>query len=105
MQSNLWEECLTCKDKCCKWEISSPLFVTPEEKKKLIGINTCHPCLFYQNELCTIHKDRPFDCRLFPFDIIKSNDKFYWIVWKLNCSISKKNKEEFELFYSNMKGR
>jgi len=98
MQTSLWDECLSCDDKCCKWDFSSPLFVTPEEKKKLIGINTHHPCLFYQNELCSIHEDRPFDCRLFPFDIIKDNNKFYWMVWKLNCPISNKNREEFESF-------
>lgn len=98
MLSNLWEECLSCEDKCCKWDFSSPLFITPEENKKLAGINTLHPCLFYENDLCAVHEDRPVDCRLFPFDIIKDNNKFYWVVWKLNCSISNKSKGKFEPF-------
>jgi Fe-S-cluster containining protein len=96
MKKNLWDECLSCDDKCCKWDFSSPLFITPEEEEKLSGINTNHPCLFYQNDLCAVHENRPTDCRLFPFDIIKEDNKFYWIVWKLNCSIANKDREDFE---------
>ena len=99
MQTNLWEECLYCKDKCCKWDIAFPLFVTSEERKKAPLINTRHPCIFYdKNELCDIHKIRPFDCRFFPFDILKLNEKFFWIIWKFNCPILNKNKEEFEQY-------
>lgn len=28
---------------------------------------------------------RPVDCRLYPFDIIKSNDRYYLILYLLNC--------------------
>lgn len=91
------EECVACKDKCCNWDLAFPLFVTPEEKKKLVKINTCHPCSFFNKEqLCDVHKDRPFDCRFFPFDILKLDGKFYWIIWKVNCPMLVNGKEKFE---------
>lgn len=98
MEKNLWKECLTCKDKCCKWWIAFPLFSTPEEKLNLNGINTRHPCIFFnQNELCDIHNIRPYDCRFFPFEILKFGGKFFWIIWNLNCAITNnRTKEEFE---------
>lgn len=97
--SNIWKDCLYCRDKCCKWDIANPIFVTPQEKEKLTGINTKHPCFFFnQKELCDIHVIRPFDCRFFPFDILKINGEFFWIVWKLNCLILNKNKKEFEIY-------
>ncbi len=96
---DIWKDCLICKDKCCKWDIANPIFVTPQEKEKLVGVNTKHPCFFFnQKELCDIHAIRPFDCRFFPFDILKINGKFFWITWKLNCSILSKNKIELETY-------
>ena len=41
-------------------------------------------CPFYKNK-CTIYKFRPNDCRLFPFDIKLINNKYYLILYKLNC--------------------
>ncbi|MEW6294867.1 MAG: hypothetical protein AB1467_01055 [Candidatus Diapherotrites archaeon] len=99
MQTDLWKECLTCKDKCCKWDIAFPLFVTNHEKRKLSHINTRHPCLYFnRKELCEIYPNRPFDCRFFPFNVWESNGKFYWMIWKLNCPILNKNKEKIELY-------
>ena len=42
-------------------------------------------CIFYQNNKCLIYDIRPVDCRLYPFDIIKSNDRYYLILYLLNC--------------------
>ncbi len=95
MQSSLWQECLTCKNKCCKWPLAFPLFLTPEEKKELPDANKCFPCLFFnQKELCNIHNKRPFDCRFFPFDIHKIDGKFFWIIWKVDCPILEKRDYE-----------
>lgn len=42
-------------------------------------------CIFFRNGKCVIYDIRPLDCRLFPFDIIKDNDKYYLILYKLEC--------------------
>jgi Fe-S-cluster containining protein len=43
-------------------------------------------CYFYKNGSCTIYEDRPFDCRLFPFDIIGSREGvLFWIVYEELC--------------------
>ena len=95
MQSNLWKECLNCKDKCCKWNLAFPLFLTPKEKGNSPKINIKFPCIFFNKKgLCDIHNKRPFDCRFFPFDVHNINGKFFWIVWKVNCPIL--DKEDFE---------
>ena len=95
MQNSLWKECLTCKDKCCKWHLAFPLFLTEEEKKQLPNTNKNFPCVFFnQKELCDIHDKRPFDCRFFPFDIHKKDGKFFWIIWKVACPILEKQDYE-----------
>ena len=94
----IWKQCLICEDKCCRWDFSNQLFLTREEKEKFPKLNTQHPCFYFSLEnLCKIHSDRPFDCRLYPFDIIKIGDKLYWIFWELNCPILK-NKKNFEVY-------
>lgn len=50
-------------------------------------------CVFYKNHKCTIYDNRPIDCRLYPFDIIKLEDKYYFILYLLEC-INSKNLEE-----------
>jgi len=41
-------------------------------------------CPFYKNK-CTIYKNRPNDCKLFPFDIKLINNKYYLVLYKLDC--------------------
>ncbi|MCV0409767.1 YkgJ family cysteine cluster protein [Nitrosopumilus sp.] len=42
-------------------------------------------CIFWNNaQGCTIYQTRPFDCKLFPFDIYKINGKYTWIVYSCN---------------------
>lgn len=38
-------------------------------------------CIFLMNNKCQIYNRRPFNCKMFPFDIKKIDNKFYWIVW------------------------
>ncbi len=45
--------------------------------------NNC--CYFYKNGRCAIYAVRPFDCKIFPFDIIEHDDEFYWIVYLDLC--------------------
>ena len=94
----LWERCLTCEDNCCHGHLSTTIFTTPEEKKNLPLINTNAPVCPYldKNNLCGVHTLRPFDCRLFPFDLIKEGGKFYWVIWELNCPIIKNERHQFE---------
>ncbi len=106
--SELWSECLSCKEKCCDSEIVFPLFVTENEYERLtclypdaIGqFNKSVPCPFLkENKLCIVHDTKPIDCKLFPFDIIMVDQKFYWIIREINCPIAK-DKEGFEKYLS-----
>ncbi len=101
METNLWQECLYCKDKCCNWSVACPLFLTEQEKQKIKGVdsnpnfNKKHPCTFLdKNELCSIHSIRPTDCKFFPFDVMEISGDLFRVVWDVNCSIL--NKEDFE---------
>jgi|GEM_PF-1244872 len=95
--SDLWKGCLRCQEKsCCRLDIAHPLFVTQQEMKiieelypdKAGSFNKTLPCPFLMRDgLCMIHESKPVDCRLFPFDIVKTDGEFFWIVWKLDCHI------------------
>jgi Fe-S-cluster containining protein len=41
-------------------------------------------CVFWNENKCSIYQHRPFDCRAYPFDILKINGKYYWIVYSCN---------------------
>lgn len=112
--SELWRECLNCRDNCCHWDIASNIFITPEESERIGKLhpdkiklfNKISPCPFLSEEgFCIIHDVKPVDCRLFPFDIIKIGDKFFWIVREMDCAILKseeKLKEYLKDFEENM---
>ena len=42
-------------------------------------------CIFYQNNNCIIYHERPIDCKLYPFDIIKKDENYYLIIYLLDC--------------------
>ena len=42
-------------------------------------------CLFYKGGKCEIYAIRPFDCKIFPFDIARLDGLFYWIVYTSLC--------------------
>lgn len=104
MEKDIWHNCLNCKSDCCEHKIAFPLYLTPEEKKqfpKLANQLRSKNCPFLNNKkLCGIHTNRPLDCRLFPFDVYKINGKFFWMVWKIDCAISKQ--ENFEPYLQNL---
>jgi len=55
---------------------------------RLNSIN--NSCIFYEDNKCTIYQIRPLDCRIFPFDFIKKDNKIYLILYTnpiKNCHI------------------
>ena len=42
-------------------------------------------CIFYNDNKCNIYKDWPLDCKLYPFDIIKKDNDYLLILYKLEC--------------------
>lgn len=42
-------------------------------------------CIFFINNHCTIYDERPNDCKLYPFDIMEMDNKYYLILYKLDC--------------------
>ena len=42
-------------------------------------------CIFLKNGRCLIYKNRPLDCKLYPFDIIKKDFKYYVVLYQLDC--------------------
>jgi len=42
-------------------------------------------CFFYKNGRCEIYSIRPFDCKIFPFDIIRHNSTLHWIMYVDLC--------------------
>jgi Fe-S-cluster containining protein len=92
-QNVLFNECEKCDKKCC---VSYPTIALYKEEKDIIRkynksikrINNTfwmldEKCKFYnqEKERCSIYSIRPFDCRLFPLDIIKKNNKYYWCIY------------------------
>lgn len=43
-------------------------------------------CILWDSErkMCSIYEDRPFDCKVYPFDILKVGKKYHWIVYSCN---------------------
>jgi len=72
--------------------IVSGLSVKSLKKKK----NSTN-CIFWdeKKKLCTIYEDRPFDCKMFPFDIMKINNEYVWIVFSCNPDSNWKWTEEY----------
>lgn len=107
MTSELWGGlCDKCKHTSCCNDYVTP-FLTPKEYQKIkknrhekfadhVVINNIkgyalkkkpdsEECIFWDKERgCTIYQDRPFDCRLFPFDIYKIDGDYTWIVYSCN---------------------
>ena len=53
-------------------------------------------CIFWdERKGCSIYKQRPFDCRAYPFDILKIDGKFHWIVYSCNPQSDWKWAEEY----------
>ena len=107
MKADLWGGlCDKCKHTSCCNDYVTP-FLTPKEFEKIkktghenfaddVVINDIkgyalrkksksEECVFWDKEKgCTIYQERPFDCRLFPFDIYKIDGEYTWIVYSCN---------------------
>lgn len=101
--------CGTCQTNSCCTSTASPLLF-PSDIKKLddIGKNSDQyikeikirgasvktikkkddltQCIFWNSDTrkCTIYKNRPFDCMIYPFDIFSINGKYHWVVYSCN---------------------
>lgn len=62
-------------------------------------------CRFYKNKKCQIHKNKPFDCRLYPLKLIFENGKPVWVI-SLGCKyVSKLNKIQMDNLIRTIKIR
>lgn len=106
MAKGILKKCTSCskiRNCCCDFnKIDFPIVSKSEyefftnklnlDKKNFSKINNeCYnliaqdgTCPFYKNK-CIIYNNRPNDCKLFPFDIKIIDDKFYLILYKLDC--------------------
>jgi Fe-S-cluster containining protein len=107
MKSSLWNGlCDKCKHSSCCNNYVTPFLTTKEFEKineaghdnfadKVFIKNTkgyalkkksdSEECVFWNKEGgCSIYQYRPFDCRLFPFDIYKIDGEYTWIVYSCN---------------------
>jgi len=99
MVKSLWQDCIDCKTKSCCLDIAFPLFTTQEEREKNMDINSKNPCAFFNDcKLCEIYDLRPYDCRFFPFELMKINKKLFWIIWNIDCPITKNRRDDFEKY-------
>ena len=42
-------------------------------------------CIFYKDGKCSIYKVRPTDCKLFPYDILRIGEKYYLVIYEIDC--------------------
>lgn len=64
-------------------------------------------CYFYDSErgYCNVYQYRPFDCRIFPFDIIERKDEsFVWIVYLDLCPEEFRVSIRYEPYFATVKG-
>ena len=66
-------------------------FIRDKNNKRII--NQIPKCLFYKKRECLIHKDRPFDCRLYPIKIKFQRNKLI-IGLNLECKYILSLREE-----------
>ena len=106
------------KKPCCA-DFNSP-FVFPGDLEKLKQIGKAGPeyvkdvdidgvkikeirkkegtysCIFFDEEniKCKIYHNRPFDCEMYPFDIVWHENAYHWIVYSCNPNSDWKWSEE-----------
>lgn len=62
-------------------------------------------CIFFVNNSCSIYKNRPIDCRLFPFDF-KEIDGEYWLIYyngREICKALPRDPNEIKSFAHNIR--
>src|SRR6478736_3358307 len=128
--------CSTCQHNSCCTSFTAPLLF-PGDITKLKAINMYDEehvkeikirgktvktikkmnnseCVFWNStdKKCSIYKNRPFDCMIFPFDIFTINGKYFWVVYSCNPNSDWKwseaqlqmfeNSEEFKEIAANI---
>ncbi len=108
------EACLQC-DGCCRFSDDKSVWRPKVGKEELtdsirndIGEEFClrtidknnqAQCVFFRetNNKCSIYPNRPFDCRLYPFVLLKEKNRRFLSVHKMCPYVSSKhNSEEFK---------
>lgn len=92
--------CRPCGAWCCKDEVP---FVGEKESLNLgvksITTQDSGDCQFLKNSLCSVYNLRPFECRIFPFDIIFINNELQWILWEVCPAHSILSSEDYVNLY------
>lgn len=63
-------------------------FVTAWARSATIGhiqTNADGRCVFHHDGRCTIYDARPFDCQVFPLDILRIGERYYWVAFTEFC--------------------
>lgn len=105
-EKGCYKDCTNCSlsQKCCSCfdKINAPTLNKNEVNKIIKSINEYsfydkvsenifqlktinNECIFYKNGKCSIYDNRPIDCRLYPYDVIKDGDKYYLIIYLIDC--------------------
>jgi len=92
--------CIPCKAWCCHSE--NP-FASKSELAELSISKIIHKknteCVFLKGLKCKKHALRPFECRIFPFDVKEIGGELWWVLWK-NCpAFSKLPAKKFVEFF------
>jgi len=67
-------------------EFLQTLSINGKEVKAIRKKQNSSECIFWSDSLkqCLIYEHRPFDCKAYPFDILKVDGKYHWIVYSCN---------------------
>lgn len=93
---NWLDFCTSCKSWCCHNE--NP-FASKNELNLLevtkISTKRDSSCTFLNKSCeCNVYMNRPFECRIFPFDIQEINGNLFWVVWNICPATAKLNFEK-----------
>jgi len=120
--------CSSCTHQACCTDFAAPLVFTEDIKdlkdigkdsdeyleeiiiqnkpvKRIKKKPNSNACTFWDEEkrMCSIYNKRPFECRMFPFDINPIDGKFYWIIFSCNPDSDWKWTEEYLTMMENDK--
>ena len=67
-------------------DIINEVVIEDTSIKTLKRKTNSNTCVFWDEDkkICSIYENRPFDCRMFPFDIEWANDEYHWIIYSCN---------------------
>jgi len=96
-------DCLKCKECCHFYEGYEHLTPIVEENEKHFRIQCnekigkYHICPNFKKELCIIQDNKPFDCKIYPFNIMKDKNGNIVLAYDKTCrGIKNKTKKEIE---------